>query len=96
MIFEWDETKSRINREKHGLGFDAVFAFNWEDALVADRTRQSEGEQRLAALGLCDGKIYTVVFTKHGRNVRIISMRRSNRKEERAYESVKGKSDTQS
>ena len=30
MIFEWGETKSRINREKHGLAFDAVFAFDWK------------------------------------------------------------------
>jgi uncharacterized DUF497 family protein len=32
VIFEWDETKNRINRQKHGLDFDAVFAFDWENA----------------------------------------------------------------
>jgi uncharacterized DUF497 family protein len=96
MIFEWDETKNRINREKHGLDFDAVFAFDWENALIADRTRRDDGERRVAALGLYSGKIHTVVFTKRDRNIRIISLRRSNRKEERAYEAAKGKSDTES
>lgn len=94
MIFEWDEAKNRINREKHGPDFDAVFTFDWENALVADRTRRGDGEPRFAALGLYAGKIHTVVFTKRDRNIRIISLRRSNRKEERAYESAKEKSDT--
>jgi uncharacterized DUF497 family protein len=30
MTFEWDESKNGINREKHGLDFDAVFTFDWE------------------------------------------------------------------
>lgn len=95
MVFEWDEAKNKINREKHGLDFDAVSAFDWENALVADRTRHGDGEQRFAALGVYAGKMHTVVFTKRDRNIRIISLRRSNRREERACESAKGKSDTQ-
>jgi uncharacterized DUF497 family protein len=94
MRFEWDESKNRINREKHGLNFEAVAAFDWENALLADRTRQSDGEQRYAALGLYEGKIHTVVFAKRGLNIRIISLRRSNRKEEQAYASAKGKDET--
>ena len=73
MIFEWDEAKNRINRKKHGPDFDAVFTFDRENALVADRTRHGDGEPQFA---------------------RIISLRRSHRKEERAYESAKEKSDT--
>ena len=96
MTFEWDESKNEINREKHGLDFDAVFTFDWETALIADRTRRGDGEQRYAALALYAGKIHTVVFTKRSLNVRIISLRRSNRGEERAYESVKGKDETES
>ena len=47
MIFEWDETKNRYNRDRHGLDFDAVFAFDWENALIADRTRHDEGDKGL-------------------------------------------------
>ena len=96
MRFEWDDSKNGINREKHGLDFDAVFTFDWESALIADRTRHGDGEQRYAALGLYAGKIHTVVFTKRGLNIRIISLRRSNRAEERAYESAKEKDETRS
>jgi uncharacterized DUF497 family protein len=96
MVFEWDEAKNRINREKHGLEFDAAFAFDWENALMADRTRHGDGERRFAAIGLYAGKMPTVVFTKRDRNIRIISLRRSNRTEERAYEPAKEKSDTKS
>lgn len=94
MVFEWDEAKNKINREKHGLDFDAVFAFDWENALVVDRTRQGDRERRFAALGLYAGKTHTGVFTKRDRNIRIISLRRSNRKEERACESAQEKSDS--
>lgn len=58
MIFEWDEAKNRINREKHGPDFDAVFTFEWANALVADRTRRGDGEPRFAAFGLICGKIH--------------------------------------
>jgi uncharacterized DUF497 family protein len=96
VIFEWDETKNRINREKHALDFDAVFAFDWENAFITDRTRHGDGEQRFAAVGLYAGKMHTVVFTKRGRRIRIISVRRSNRTEERGYASANEKSDTRS
>ena len=89
MNFEWDEEKDSRNREKHGLDFRAVFDFDWANALIADRTRHGEGEQRWAALGMYAGKLHTVVFTKRVRNIRIISFRRSNRTEEKAYEAAK-------
>jgi uncharacterized DUF497 family protein len=93
MIFEWDETKNRRNLEKHGLDFNVLSLFDWENALVADRTRPDDGEQRFAALGLYARKIHTVVFTKRGRNIRVISFRRSNRREEKVYESATQKDD---
>ena len=89
MLFEWDESKNSTNREKHGLDFAVVFEFDWEQALIADRTRHVDGELRYAALGLYKGKLHTVVFTRRRDRVRIISLRRSNRREERAHEAGK-------
>ena len=89
MTFEWDPVKSEANGRKHGINFEAVFSFDWESALVADRTRASDGEQRFAALGFYEGKLHTVVFTPRRRNIRIISMRRSNTTEEKAYDAAK-------
>ena len=54
----------------HGISnFNAMFDFDWENALIADRTRHGDGEQRFAALGLYAGKMHTVVFTKRNRNI---------------------------
>ena len=73
---------------KTRLDFNAAFAFDWDTSLVTDRTRPGDGESRFAALGMLAGKIHTVVFTKRVHAVRIISLRRSNRTEERVYASV--------
>ena len=89
MIFEWDEEKRNLNREKHDIDFEAVFLFDWENALVADRTRAGEGEPRYAALGIYKRKLHTVIFTKRAGRIRIISFRRSNRTEEKAYDPAK-------
>jgi uncharacterized DUF497 family protein len=44
-----------------------------------------DGEERRKAIGLIDGKLYTVVYTLRGSVCRLISARRSNAKESRSY-----------
>ncbi len=84
-MFEWDESKNSANRSKHGLSFDSVFDFDWDDPVIVDRSRHEDGERRFAAIGELCGKLHTVVFTRRGDNIRIISLRRSNAKEENIY-----------
>jgi uncharacterized DUF497 family protein len=86
MKFEWDDDKNELNRAKHGIGFELVAAFDWHKAILINRTRTAENERRYAAIGYLGRKLYTVIFTKRGARMRIISLRRSNRKEEDAYE----------
>jgi uncharacterized protein len=86
MDYEWSDEKNALNRQNHKIGFEAIEGFNWRHALIADRTRHSDGEQRFAAIGLMDGKFYTVIYTCREGRRRIISLRRSNKPEERAYE----------
>ena len=84
--FEWDDGKAEANEAKHGVAFAfASRAFLDEDRLELDASRQHEGERRSKAVGMIDGRIYTVVFTWRGRVRRLISARRSNRREEREY-----------
>ena len=94
MNFEWDETKRGLNLARHGLDFDAVFWFDWENSLLTNRTREGDGELRYAALGMYNAKLHTVVFAKRGTRIRIISFRRSNRKEEKAYDSANAQNKT--
>lgn len=85
MLFEWDETKNARNLAKHGKGFEAVHDFDWATAHVTDRSRHEDGEARYAAVNLFEGKIWTVIFTWRDGRVRIISFRRANKPEEKAY-----------
>ena len=84
--FEWDDGKAEANEAKHGVTFAfASRVFLDEDRLELDASRPQEGEQRSKTVGMIDGRIYTVVFTWRGKVRRLISARRSNGREERAY-----------
>jgi len=53
--------------------------------VIEDTTRAVDGEPRQKAIGAIDGKLYAVVFTMRGETCRLISARRTNRKEDRIY-----------
>jgi uncharacterized DUF497 family protein len=86
MRLEWDDSKNARNRDKHGLDFAEAYNFPWEDAVLANRSRHSDGENRFAAIGWLYGKLSTLIFTRRGNAVRIISLRRANRQEEKYHE----------
>lgn len=85
MKFEWDENKRRINLQKHGLDFaDAYQAFT-EDAFVIIDDREDYGESRYILLGLMRERIKVIAFTVRGDVIRIISMRKANKREQKSY-----------
>lgn len=87
--FEWDDTKAAVNLTKHGVRFEfAARVFRDEAAVDFDVSRAAEAEQRRKAIGSVDGRLYTVVYTMRQGAIRIISVRRSNAKERRAYATV--------
>ena len=63
----------------------AVAAFDDSNRLELDASRPEDGEVRSKVIGMIDGSLYTVVFVMRGESYRIISARRSNRREERSY-----------
>ena len=93
MRFEWDPEKSEANLKERG--FDFAFAsliFDGPTLEKQDR-RKDYGELRVAAIGLADEIALTVVYTDrsddHGERIRrIISARRSNRRERKAYQAA--------
>ncbi len=40
--YDWDDSKRRANREKHGIDFTAVYDFDWATASVEQDLRHSE------------------------------------------------------
>ena len=86
MEFEWDESKRRANYRKHGLDFrDAEKVFQGM-TIAAEDKRQDYREKRFISLGRLGDVVVVIVHTERGDRIRIISMRRANQKERRAYE----------
>ncbi len=85
MKFEWDDNKRRINLRKHGLDFtNAYRAFN-EDAFVITDDREDYNESRYILLGFMRERIVVIAFTVRGDVIRVISMRKANKREQKSY-----------
>jgi uncharacterized DUF497 family protein len=87
--FDWDETKSRANRLKHGVTFDeAQTVFTDELGLLIHDPDHSDDEDRFVLLGLSSALRSLVVchcYREPGDVIRIISARKANRKEQSLY-----------
>jgi uncharacterized protein len=86
--FEWDDKKARSNFRKHGVRFDeASTVFGDALSLTIPDPAHSEVEDRLITLGRSHrGKLFVVVHTERGDNIRIISARLASRRERQVYE----------
>ena len=89
MLFEYDENKSNINKAKHGIDFQEAQKL-WQDPYSFEiPSLQSKDEDRFLILGQIDSKNYTAIITHRDANIRIISVRRSRKKETQLYESIR-------
>jgi len=91
MIFEYDENKSLINKSKHDIDFEQAKEL-WNDPYSFELpSSQSEDEDRFLVLGQINSKNYTAIITYRETNIRIISVRRSRKKEIELYESIRAR-----
>ena len=92
--FDWDVEKSAANAAKHGISFEvAITAFDDPFQLRApDPKHSSPSEKREWLIGKADVGILVIIFTIRlpGNVFRIISARKTNRRERRQYEQSKG------
>jgi len=85
MKFEWDETKRKSNIKKHGIDFvDVPDIFAGYTLTIAD-DRYDYGEERFVTFGILDGRVVVVVHTESEKLIRIISIRKATRYEEKVY-----------
>ncbi len=84
-VFEFDEAKSRANRQKHGIDFAEAQAL-WLDEDLLRRAARGVGEPRFVFIGRIGDKHSSAVATYRGEAIRLISVRSSRVKEVRAYE----------
>jgi uncharacterized protein len=86
MEFERHEAKAASNLVDHGVSFEsAVTVFNDPQVLIVATIRERDGEARYKAIGLIQGRLYTVIHTMRDEIRRLISARPSNKAEERIY-----------
>ena len=89
--FDWDDGNRYKDEQKHGLKWQLIeeIFFN-EPLFLPEDQKHSRDECRCFALGHTDDAEYLfVVFTKRGKLIRVISARKMNKKERRAYEELK-------
>ncbi|HDZ72128.1 MAG TPA: BrnT family toxin [Aurantimonas coralicida] len=79
--FEWDDTKAASNRAAHGVPFETARRFDFERAEIMVDDRRAYGETRMVAVGEIDGRVHVLVYTERRDRIRVISLRKANRKE---------------
>jgi uncharacterized protein len=86
--FQWDEGNVRKNLIAHNVdNWECEQIFFNEPLLILDDRKHSWVEKRWAAFGKTyAGRLLTVVFTRRGELIRVISARDMNRKERMFYE----------
>lgn len=85
MLLEFDEAKSARNVKERGIGFERFADMDLARALSTEDTRTEYGERRIRMVGPIDDRLHVAVITFRGDRVRVISLRRANRREERGY-----------
>ncbi|WP_339780945.1 BrnT family toxin [uncultured Thalassospira sp.] len=84
--FEWDNAKAASNDERHGVPFTAVSNFDFDTALVFKDDRREYGEERMIAVGFIKDRLHVMVYTLRATTtIRVISLRKANRREIEAY-----------
>lgn len=81
--FDWDEAKRKANLAKHGVDFTAAARMDWSAALTEAQFR--EGETRCLTYAPLGGRLHALVWTQRGESVRLISLRRANKREYDRY-----------
>lgn len=84
--FEFDEAKSQANLNKHGINFVAAQEL-WKDPYLLEIRAKSEDEPRFGLIGKIDERYWSAIVTYREGRIRLISVRRSRKKEVELYES---------
>ena len=85
MLLEFDEAKSARNLKERGIGFERFGDIDFDTAVTLEDRRRSYGEQRLRVLAFIEGRLHAAVITPRGDRIRVISLRRATKREERTY-----------
>ncbi len=86
MKFEFDENKSKSNKQKHGISFNEARDL-LEDMDYVEIPVKTSDEPRFLVIGKITNKYWAGIITYRSENIRIISVRRARKEEIDIYES---------
>lgn len=89
MIFEWDDNKNRINKQKHGVSFETASRIFLDPFLIVTEDT-AHNEVRWLGVGSMDGVVVLLVVHTHTDTdgtevIRIISARKLSKGEIERY-----------
>ena len=85
-MFEFDKTKSDLNKQKHGIDFVEAQAL-WNDLNLREAPAPADtGEERWIVIGMIERKHWTAVVAYREEKTRLISVRRARKEEIKRYE----------
>lgn len=87
MIITFDPAKDAANLAKHGVSLSEAANLEWDEALMWVDARHDYDEPRQSALVPLGNRLYFVVFVDRGDGLRIISLRKANKREVNRYAS---------
>ncbi len=84
-MIEYDPNKNEKNKTRHGVDMAEAENFEWDSAIITVDTRKDYGEQRKIGVGYIGLRLHVIVFVLRHGNLRVISLRKANRREIERY-----------
>ncbi|MGC9385470.1 MAG: BrnT family toxin [Hydrogenovibrio sp.] len=85
MNIEYDHNKNKKNIKERGLSFERFLRFDLSTAKVIEDTRYPYPEKRYQVYGVVEQRLYVAVITPITGGVRVISLRKANKREVKKY-----------
>jgi len=85
-MFEFDPSKSELNKHKHGIDFYSARRL-WKDPNRIEIPARWVDEPRYVLIAQIEQDIWSAVYTLRNKKVRIISVRKARNNEKEIYNS---------
>jgi hypothetical protein len=85
VAIEFDAAKNKVNIANHGVDMAEPEHFDFDTTFMTPDTRRDYGEHRIIAVGFIRDRLHVLVFTMPATTIRVISLRKANRRESKTY-----------
>lgn len=90
MELEWDEAKRQWTLDNRGLDFADLAEIDRSSIRTFRDRRRDYGEVRFNSFAYLGSTLLSFCWTRRGRRIRVISMRKANERERKTYQAISG------